>query len=58
MTDALAKMSLIMQQVPDKAASNAWFATLGSSYEFGKSPVFNLARCLAADKSIVNVEAS
>lgn len=59
-TDALAKMSLIMQQLPgqDQAVSNAWFGTLGSSYEFGRSPVFNLARCLAADTSVVNVQAS
>jgi hypothetical protein len=53
-------MSLIMQQVPelDQGAANAWFDALGSSYNYGTAPTFNLARCLAADSNAVNVEAS
>lgn len=57
-TDTLSRMSVIMQQVPDRAASDVWFGTLGSSYEFGRTPVFNLARCLAADKNTVSTEAA
>ncbi|BDA41275.1 hypothetical protein COCOBI_02-0550 [Coccomyxa sp. Obi] len=57
-TDTLGRMSLIMQQVPDRVASDAWFNTLGDSYQLGQAPVFNLARCLAADKNIVAVQAA
>lgn len=57
-TDTLGRMSLIMQQVPDRAASDAWFSTLGDSFQLGVAPVFNLARCLAADKNIVTVQAA
>ena len=57
-TDTLSRMSVIMQQVPDRAASDAWFGTLGASYEFGRTPVINLARCLAADKNTVSAEAA
>ncbi|CAL8462000.1 g1531 [Coccomyxa elongata] len=57
-TNTLGRMSLIMQQVPDRAASDAWFKTLGDSYQLGQAPVFNLARCLAADKNIVSVQAA
>ena len=55
-TDTLSRMSVIMQQVPDRAASDAGFSTLGASYEFGRTPVFNLARCLAADKAFVSAQ--
>ncbi|KAK9908886.1 hypothetical protein WJX75_004225 [Coccomyxa subellipsoidea] len=57
-TETLSRMSVIMQQVPDRAASDAWFGTLGASYKFGRTPVINLARCLAADKNTVSAEAA
>ena len=57
-TDTLGRMSLIMQQVPDRAASDAWFSTLGDSYQLGQAPAFNLARCLAANKDILSVQAA
>lgn len=51
-------MSLIMQQVPSDTLSNAWFQKLGSSDQYGLQPTFDLARCLAQDQSIVNLNVS
>ena len=57
-TAMVGDMSLIMQQVPSDAVSNAWFNQLGGISQYGMQPTFDLARCLAQDQNAVNVSVS
>lgn len=47
-----------MQQVPSDTVANAWFDELGSTYLYGSQPSFDLARCLAQDQNVVNLNVS
>ncbi|CAK0783756.1 hypothetical protein CVIRNUC_006955 [Coccomyxa viridis] len=51
-------MSLIMQQVPSDTVANAWFDQMSSTYQYGLQPSFDLARCLAENQDIVNLNVS
>ena len=57
-TSTVGDMSLIMQQVPSDTVANAWFNELGSTYLYGSQPSFDLARCLAQDQNVVNLNVS
>lgn len=57
-TPMVGDMSLIMQQVPSDAVSNAWFNQLGRISQYRTQPTFDLARCLAQDQNAVNLNVS
>ena len=57
-TPMVGDMSLIMQQVPSDAVSNAWFNQLGRISQYRTQPTFDLARCLAQDQNAVNLSVS
>ena len=58
MAPTVGDMSLIMQQVPSDTVANAWFDQLSSTYQYGLQPSFDLARCLAENQDIVNLNVS